>query len=193
MKDDMDDDLIRIHLESHWKVPAARHAWAAAPRKLKGRGILVLPPGPVHSFWIYSTDGMSAGRSSEPLELFLFSSDSSDLHIELLSAVAAYHQQERLLGIGHTVNFGRPWLPGSQCQYCLISTPYLDGPEVEQFRIAAETAARFGWLIPITLAERDFKIQHGLEALERRFEKGLDYLNPRRLSVVKGNAAPPEA
>jgi hypothetical protein len=37
---------------------------------------------------------------------------------------------------------------------------------------------------PITRQERDFKREHGPEALEERFEAaGLDYSNPARASV----------
>jgi len=41
------------------------------------------------------------------------------------------------------------------------------------------------WLVPITQAERDFKVTHGIEALEDLFEQtSFDYLNPIRPSVV---------
>jgi len=40
-------------------------------------------------------------------------------------------------------------------------------------------------MIPITSKERDLKVSHGLEALERLFEtKGLDYANAHRESVA---------
>jgi hypothetical protein len=181
-------DLIWKHLELHWKISASLHDWTAGARKPNGRGVLVFPPGPVHDFWIYATDGMSVANHKEPVEVFLFSPQSTESHIALLSAVAAYHQQAELLAIGHTVNFGRPWLTGSQCTYGLISTPYLDGPELEYLRMPSDPTIRFGWLIPITETERIFKIEHGLEALEQRFEKKLDYLNPRRESIIGGNA-----
>lgn len=44
---------------------------------------------------------------------------------------------------------------------------------------------RFLWLIPITLAELRFKKEHGVSALEQRFEEAqFNYLDPLRDSVV---------
>jgi hypothetical protein len=126
---------------------------------------------------------MSAKDQPAPLELFLYSPTAADSHRELLSAVAAFHQQEAPLSVGHTVNFGRPWLPGSLARYGLVSLPYLEGPALEWLRRPGEPAIRFGWIIPITAAERNFKMSHGLEALETVFDKGFDYLNPGRPSV----------
>jgi hypothetical protein len=41
------------------------------------------------------------------------------------------------------------------------------------------------WLLPITKAERDFKVERGLEALECRFDEvGLHYWEAGRDSVV---------
>jgi suppressor of fused protein SUFU len=41
------------------------------------------------------------------------------------------------------------------------------------------------WLLPITQAERDFKVAHGLEALEQRFDNSaLEYWDICRKSVV---------
>jgi len=40
-------------------------------------------------------------------------------------------------------------------------------------------------LIPITKAERDFKIEFGYDALETIFEgKELNYLSPKRASLI---------
>jgi len=41
------------------------------------------------------------------------------------------------------------------------------------------------WLLPITEAERDFKAEHGPEALEQRFDDAaIDYWEPARASVA---------
>jgi len=41
------------------------------------------------------------------------------------------------------------------------------------------------WLLPITAAERDHKVEHGLDPLEDRFEEvGIRYWDPARPSVV---------
>lgn len=102
--------------------------------------------------------------------------------VELLTVVAHYHRNGHRLGLGHTVNFGEPWLPGSACTRGLISLPYLDGEALEWLD---EPRVRFLWLIPVTDDEVAFKAEHGLDALEERFEAAaFDYLDPLRASVV---------
>jgi hypothetical protein len=128
---------------------------------------------------------MSQPDDEDRIELHLLTRRSGqvlDELVELLTAVAHYHRTGRRLAVGHSVNFGRPWLPGSACTHGLISLPYLDGPELEWL---AAPAVRFLWLIPVTEAEVSFKKSRGLEALEERFEAtAFDYLDPRRPSVV---------
>ena len=127
---------------------------------------------------------MSQESDSEPIELHLFSPVESPAHVELLTAIAHYHRTAARLGVGHTVNFGRPWLPGSRCTHGLISLPYLDGPTLELLS-GNDVTVRFLWLIPITPRELEFKKERGLDALERRFEEAeFRYLDPRRESVV---------
>jgi hypothetical protein len=86
------------------------------------------------------------------------------------------------MSLGHTVNFGQPWLPGSRCTFGLITLPYLDGPKLEWLE---EPRVRFLWLIPLTESERRFKKECGLDALEGKFEEQkFNYLDPARQSVV---------
>ena len=136
--------------------------------------------------WTYATCGMSQPTDSNPVELHLFSPTRTDAHVELLTSIAHYHVHGQIIGLGHTVNFGRPWIPGSNCDYGLISRPYLDGPALEEFRSSAfENLVQCLWLLPITKAERDYKRVHGLEALEQKFEKlRVNYVDPKRPSIV---------
>ncbi|MEE3715750.1 suppressor of fused domain protein [Tumidithrix elongata RA019] len=102
----------------------------------------------------------------------------------MLTVVAHYHRTEASLADGHTVNFGRPWLPDSYCDRGLISLPYLDGSELENTVIEGANV-RFLWLIPVTLKEVNYKKKEGLEALEEKFEVShFNYLDPYRQSVV---------
>jgi len=133
----------------------------------------------------YATRCMSQLEDEERLELHLLTRRDDDLApalVELLTVTAHYHRTGSSLGLGHTVNFGRPWRPGSACTHGLISLPYLDGPRLEWL---LEPRVRFLWLVPITASELLFKKQHGLEALEERFEAAqFDFLDPLRASVV---------
>lgn len=134
--------------------------------------------------WTYATCGMSALIPSVPIELHLFSPFATNSHVELLTAIVHYHLTGAALNLGHTVNFGRPWLPESQCEFGLISLPYLDGPGLEQLTLDDKTI-NFAWLIPITESEVKFKKSNGLEALEHEFEQAnFNYIDPKRSGVV---------
>jgi hypothetical protein len=101
--------------------------------------------------WTYATCSVSTALDEEPIELHLFSPVQAEELVELLTVVAHFHITGARLGLGHTVNFGRPWLPGSRCSFGLISHPYLDGPSLEVARGPAfRREVRCLWLIPIT-------------------------------------------
>jgi hypothetical protein len=88
------------------------------------------------------------------------------------------------LDLGHSVNFGRPWIAESDCSYGLISLPYLDGPMLETLTVESREI-KFYWLVPVTFAEIAYKKAHGLEALEEAFDQAaFDYLDPQRRSVI---------
>ena len=134
--------------------------------------------------WIYATCGMSLRTDPPLLELFLLSPTQAESHVELLTAIAHYHQTAARLDLGHTVNFGRAWLDESKCGFGLISLPYLFGPSLENARIDG-IRTRVLWLLPITSEERAFKVEFGYQALEEIFEKQqFNYLDPMRNSVV---------
>ena len=176
------------HYRRCWGPESAVTRWERGPAHELGEHfrVLVFPPGSARTMWTYATVGMfltpEAGQQ-HGLELHLLAPDETEDHVELLTAVAHYHLTGHPLGWGHTVNFGRPWYPGSQCSYGLISLPYLDGSELEWMN-TGERATRFLWLIPITRSERKYKGEQGLEALEQLFENGFNYLDPFRSSVV---------
>lgn len=117
------------------------------------------------------------------LEFILTTPFETDRAVELLAMNVYYHRDGRL-GLGHTVPIGEPWLPGSQCDHWLISLPYPYGPNLQSCHVG-DRHIDFLWLLPITKAEREFKIAHGLEALEQRFEDGdLRYWDVHRSSIV---------
>jgi hypothetical protein len=147
--------------------------------------VLLFEPSPKRKMWTYATQCMSQPEDEEHLEVHMFSSDRNDGIAELLAATAHYHRTGSRLGLGHTVNFGRPWLPDSICDHGLISLPYLDGPTLE-YLTDSGIQIRFLWLIPVTKEEVEFSRTNGLEALESRFQKlRFNYLDPKRPSVVR--------
>jgi hypothetical protein len=127
---------------------------------------------------------MSQPIDNNPIELHMFSPHFSDEITELLVVTAHYHHTGSRLDLGHSINFGRPWLDNSNCRYCFISLPYLDGPSLENLSIGLSNV-KFYWLIPVTASEVDYKKEYGVEALEERFDVAkFDYINPHRSSVI---------
>jgi hypothetical protein len=181
-------DEIKEHYEEVWKSKADIKRWTRGPVHELPRNFCVVECESQSNshLWAYGTCCMSQPDDEESLELHLFAPFRDDSHVELLTFVCHYHRTRSRLGWGHTVNLGRPWLPNSSCSCGLVSLPYLDGPVLENYRskISGKNV-QFLWLIPITERERQYKIRHGLEALESHFEKAIvNYLDPARESVV---------
>jgi hypothetical protein len=180
------DEAIEHHYSTNWPGAFQRSRWDRGPVHELPDAFRVLVFNRTPRMVAYATRCMSQPHDEDRLELHLLSAppptEPSPELVELLTVVAHFHRTGSRLGPGHTVSFGRPWLPGSSCAHGLVSLPYLDGPELEWLQ---HPRVRFLWLIPITVAELQFKKTHGLEALEERFEaKPFDYLDPRRPSVV---------
>lgn len=151
--------------------------------------VLRFAPHNERNMWTYATRCMSIPADDNPIELHLFSPFETDEVVGLLFATAHFHRNSTKLDVGHSVNFGRPWIGESTCSHGLISLPYLDGPRLENLSIGARTV-KFYWLIPITDAELNFKKLNGLEALEIEFDKSrFDYVNPLRGSVIDLSSA----
>jgi len=183
-----DEYLIKIreHYESCWSGTPSILRWEKGPiSELPQQfSVLKFEPSNLRAMWTYASCGMSIPSDLSPLELHMFSSQESGEALELLTVVSHYNRTGNRLGLGHTVNFGRSWLPSSNCEFGLISLPYLDGPGLECLDLNGINV-RFLWLIPVTREEVEFKKKHGLVALEENFETAsFDYLDINRLSVV---------
>lgn len=184
----MDTNTYESHLEYHyskfWGPQVSHSIWSRGPGLAQTCNIYEYPPTQETNYWVYATSGMTPFREPILIELFLVSPQQTEIHIELLTVIADYHQSEAYIGLGDTVNFGRPWMPWSKCEFGLISLPYTYGPLLEQVHIL-KWEVQVLWLIPITREERDFKATSGLEALEERFEKKqFNYMDPLRASVA---------
>jgi hypothetical protein len=178
-------DLL-AHYCAHWQTqPIHLRSSRPAVRQIAATfQVLEFAPSAQRAMWTYATCGMSSWRFGQPLELHLFSAQQDNGLVDLLTTVADYHQTGHALGLGHTVNFGVPWQSDSRCSYGLVSLPYLDGPALEELHVGPRQVSCY-WLVPITKAERDFKRDFGVEALEELFDQvPLDYLAPSRASVV---------
>ncbi|MFG2044853.1 suppressor of fused domain protein [Dactylosporangium sp. NPDC048998] len=133
--------------------------------------------------WCYATVGMSAGEP-DGIETFIVTPGQNLRAVEFLYYLTHFHLTGARLDLGHTVNFGEELWDGSGLDHGFLSFPYVEEPGFESFD-CENGRTNVAWLIPITSAERDYKKEHGVEALEALFEEySLNYLNPSRASLV---------
>jgi hypothetical protein len=170
------------HFAEHWEVEPQ-------PRRLTAGRLQDLPSWfSVLEFqrkrvWCYATVGMSAGEPGG-VEAFLVTPDQNLRAVEFLYSLSHFHLTGARVGLGHTVNFGEELWDGSTLDHGFLSFPYIKAPGFESFD-CGDGRTDVAWLIPITAAERDYKKENGVEALETLFEEHrLDYLNPSRVSLV---------
>ena len=177
--------IVRQHLRQFFTGHAHEdHVWTLGPQEeLPRLRVIEFAPGPKSDLWVYATIGAWEARE-DPLLEFLIAAPAQNLrHVELLFMAAWYHKHEGL-GPSHTVPIGEPWLPGSACEFFLVSLPYPFGPKLEVCN-SSNRHLRLLWLLPITAAEREFNVKEGVDALERRFDEcELEYWVPDRCSVV---------
>ena len=172
------------HCSEYWGPKTDERIWQGGPALPSECRISIYPPSNKTGCWIYATSGMTPFEEQSLMEIFLMSPCESEGHLELLTAIAHFHQTGALLGPEHTINFGRPWLPQSQCSFGLITHPWTFGPEMEHARLIGKDVELL-WLVPITAEEREYKIASGVSSLESLFEQHqFNYLDPLRPSLV---------
>ena len=178
--------IVRQHLRRFFAGhDCEEHHWTLGPaaEELPRLRVAEFAPGPKSGLWVYITIGAWEAREAPRLEFLIAAPERDPRHTELVTMAAWYHGRRRL-GAGHTLPIGEPWLPGSACEFFLVSLPYPFGPELEVCNLAGGHLHVL-WLLPITAAERQFKAREGLEALEQRFDaRALEYWVPGRPSAV---------
>ena len=150
--------------------------------------VLRVDPETRGGLWLHVSSGASVPAGGGPAgpdgsEFVLVTPFKTLRAVELLAMVVYFHGVQEL-SVGDTVSVGEPWLPGSTCGHLLVSNPYLLADELWTLPLAGRSV-HFRWVIPITADERAYAAEHGLEALEQRFEEaGLEYWDPHRSSVL---------
>lgn len=148
--------------------------------------VACIGPGPRTSLWTYASVGAweASREAGGGLEFFVLVDRRDDEKNALRLAMTAHYHHGEKLGEQHTFPLGEPWEPGCGLDHVLVSLPYTFGPELEVCEVPGGHV-HFLWLLPITRAEREFKADHGLDALEEKFEEGgIEYWNPFRRSMV---------
>jgi hypothetical protein len=164
--------------------PSNEQRWEAGPMAADSDFfVMCFAPGPKTGLWAYFSVGAELLEADAPrLEFFVLSPRFDTRMVELVTMIAHYHRTERL-GLSHLLPIGAPWLDCSSCDCFLVSLPYSFGPALEHLDYGTGSA-RFLWLLPITSSERQFAKEHGVEALEERFDQAqLQYWDINRTSV----------
>jgi hypothetical protein len=178
--------FIRQHLRGFFaRHTCEEHQWTLGPAvdELPRLRVAEFAPGPKTGLWVYATIGAWEARDDPRLEFLIAAPERDQRHVELATMAAWYHGS-RGLGVGHTLPIGEPWLPGATCDFFLVSLPYPFGPELEVCNLS-DGHLHVLWLLPITAAEREFKVREGVEALEQRFDAcALEYWVRDRASAV---------
>jgi hypothetical protein len=184
-------ERIRHHYDAFWGADRIEEVhWTPGPisTRLPQLHIAKVVPAGEGEAWTFATIGMSAvdAHHSHGIELVAMSSDAGAAAMLNLGMLAYYHAgpEDQRLGHGHTVPIGQGWVDGSPMDHVLISLPYAWGPKLELCQVG-DRLIRVLWALPIHEAERQFKANEGLEALEKRLEAAaIDPLDPHRASVV---------
>jgi predicted Zn finger-like uncharacterized protein len=128
-----------------------------------------------------------------PLTEEAFQDEVNYWPIRWLKILARFpHEYETWLGYGHTVPNGdppEPYAPNTKLCCALLLTPSLAPKEFAQLRVSAAKTIHFYALVPLYLAEMEFKLKHGVEALAERLcaNDVTELLDVKRVNVCKGS------
>ena len=109
------EDALAQHYKVNWGQIGEVCPFAAGPVQQLPVDFQVLrfKPTATRHVWTYATVGMSQPHEPNGIELHVFAPEATPSIVELLYVTAHFHRTASRLGLGHSVNFGRPWLPGS--------------------------------------------------------------------------------
>jgi hypothetical protein len=181
-------------LRKHIATQFRRHeveefVWAHGPIRdsLPNFVVYRVAPRRFPGVWHYVSNGAweVPTEGGDRLEFMIVSPVKDPIHVETLAMVANLHADDRYRRTeGMTINIGRGWMDGSECDHFLIALPYLQGPAFEHCHVGKDLV-RILWLLPITASEAEFAKRYGVESLEQRFEhRKIDVVDVARKSVV---------
>jgi hypothetical protein len=126
---------IALHYQGVWRSTPSYCEWpdlALRDAELPdGFAVVRFRPAETERVWRYATLCMSAAGDEHAVELHMIGDAPEDDCAAILTFAAYFHRTRPRLGVGHSVNFGRPWIANSRCSFGLVSLPYLDGPSLE--------------------------------------------------------------
>lgn len=116
---------IEAHYAENWRAPRESLRWGTGPIDELPADFRVLVVSRSADTVAFATRCMSVAADAGP------PGDSRAVQTqqkhhgtnlpEILTAVAHYHRTGSRLGLGHSVNFGMPWMVGSACTHGVMS------------------------------------------------------------------------
>ncbi len=111
---------------------------------------------------------------SWPISQEAFKDENNYWPVRLLKVLARFpHEYETWLGYGHSLPNGdppKPFAANTQLCGCVLLLPSLVPEEFLRLKVAEDKLIHFFSIVPVYLEEMNFKLRHGIEALEERFE-----------------------
>ncbi len=179
------------HVDNQWPENTKEcFTWELGKIKeiLPNFSVIRISPKSSNEPWVYLTQGAWEINSKDGFksEFFIMCPYENPRHVETLAMLTSFHADPKHhLGIGSSVNVGRGWLEGSDCDHLLVSLPYPYGPDLEICKLDHDMTVKYLWLLPINHFENSYLKQNGLEALEQKFDEAeIDFLDPCRSSVI---------
>ena len=117
------------------------------------------------------------GREHARIELVLYVPEPQPEHLNLLRGCAALASEpDTWLGHGHTIPNGQPpspLFPGSELSALLLMPTVLEPDAFLSDHLTDDgDPVSFLWIVPITAAELELKLEKGLPALLQAFDEG---------------------
>ena len=178
------------HLDQFWNRHEKKFIdvnGASIKAKVPKFRVIELSPDEVNPIepWAYVSYGAHEVSKRVMTEFMLLSPVKDDRHLQTVAAVVRTHGMlPNGLTPGSTVALAHGWREGSTLMHLLVTLPYPYGPMVETCTTPSGELKLY-WLMPITAAEAKYVGEHGLEAMEQKFESvGVDFTQVNRASVV---------
>lgn len=202
-------EAVAAHIERH--VGPVDNVWHELMSTYVHVDVHHVPPTPERPFHVLATSGMSERPMRTPPELpedwrhaellmclpsdwpltqEVFTDERHYWPVRWLKTLARFpHEYGSWLGYGHTVPNGdpaEPLGPGTELAGLMIVPPLLLGDDVHRLTLADGRVVRFWSVVPLYVAEMEFKLRKGADALlERLDEAGVtDLVDPTRPNVA---------
>ncbi len=131
-----------------------------------------------------------------PLSPAAFEDEANYWPVRLLKTLARFpHEYDTWLGTGHTLphlNPMEPYAANTKLCCALLAPSRMAGDEFFALPVSPGKTIRFYGVLPLYAEEMNFKLRHGLEAMESKFDKSgiSEIIDPKRKNAVKSSLWP---